>query len=53
MSDSIKTAKQVNQDKIDELSPMLKRLICLLGARLIATDGKTESLAIRVRDKEN
>ena len=53
MSDSIKTAKQVNQDKIDELSPMLKRLICLLGARLIATDRKTESLAMKASYKEN
>lgn len=53
MGDNVKTAEQVNQDKIDELSPMIKRLICLLGARMIATNRKTESLAMRACHKEN
>lgn len=53
MSSNTKTAEQVNQYKIDELSPLLKRVICLMGVTLNADNREIRNLAMKASHKEN
>lgn len=48
-----KTEIQINDGKISELSPLVKRVICLLGVALTADSREIRNLAMKASYKEN